>query len=345
MNMKRSQFLSILVILLLVSFSVVPIAYQSNSVSLPTKSQNQASTQTTVPTFTPTCNGTCPPTFTFTPTPSLTPTETPSCSGYTDVSGNIDGADFGGDDTSSTPSLINLEGYGPNGNVYTFTLASPKTLNFSLCPTEDPNRITFLAIRSSCWDSSTDKATNSGYCDDLSEIVGLSLSAGTYYIVMAEGSGSIPGPYDLRIKSGNIGTVCTVTPVSTPQAVTPGTYNSCSNVYDLNGGNPISTGERVGTGQIDDSINTDDYYSFTPRNNGPVTVTLDCFDNGMCTTDFDIYGFNNCPVGGTPTSVGSSNTTNPVEQFSFTASGGTTYYVDVSAYFGAGTYRLTVQTP
>ena len=105
----------------------------------------------------------------------------------------------------------------------------------------------------------------------------------------------------------------------------------------------MGTGQRIGTGQIDDSVNTDDYYSFTPSHSGAVTAaTLDCFDNGMGATDFDIYGFSDCP---TATSVGASTSTNPVERFTFTATAHTTYYVDVNAYFGSGTYRLTVQTP
>lgn len=306
---------------------------------------NPSSPQSSAPTDTPTCNGTCPPTPTYTRTITPTPTNTPSCTGYTDVTSNIDGADINGDDTTSTPALINFEGFGPHGTVYTFTLTSPKVLNFSLCPTEDGNRSTFLAVRSSCWNPGTDLASNSGYCDNLSEVVGLSLPSGTYYLVMGD-SPSAPtslGPYVLRIKSGNLpSVVATVSPTSTPQAVPSGTYSSCTSPYDLNGGSQVGTADRVATGQIDDTTNTDDFYSFTPSHSGSVTVTLDSFDNGMNTADFDIYGDSNCPLGGTGWS---SSGVTPVEQFTFTATAHTTYYVDVNAYFGSGSYRLTVRTP
>jgi hypothetical protein len=97
------------------------------------------------------------------------------------------------------------------------------------------------------------------------------------------------------------------------------------------------------TGQLDEIVNTDDFVSFRPASSGTVTVTLDCFDNGLNNVDFDIVAASNCTA--SPNIVGQALTVNPVEQFTFSGNAGTTYYVNIEAFLGSGAYRLTVQTP
>jgi hypothetical protein len=289
------------------------------------------------PTNTTTPTGTLP-TSTFTTTG--TPTFTPTCGTYTSLTANIDGADFPGNDTGHTiPALILLDQGGTNvGDIFTFTLASPAILNFSTCPTADPSRDLVMYVRASCW-SPAGEAYNDDTCDLLPAISGLSLPAGTYYILVAENTGSVAGPYVLRIKSGTLPPVATASPASTPTVVPTATYTTCTTSYYFGS---LGTTDRVGEGNVDDSVNTDDYYSFKPIHSGPVTVILDSFDNGMGITDFDLYGFSDCP---TVTSVGSSSGSTPSEGFTFTSVGGTTYYMDVNAFFGSGPYRLTIKTP
>jgi len=298
------------------------------------------------PSFTPT------PSFTPSPTPTLSPT--PDCTTVPDISSTINGLSSGGitdilgNDASGTPGLY-LEGLGSTGNIFRFQVSSPMTLTFSLCPTENPpisDRDMILAIRSGACGATADAAFNDDSCDLLPEIPSFHASPGiTYYVVpMDYGPGA---PYDLRILSGPLpGVVCTVTPVSTPQALPAGQHLTCAAAYDLGKGSPLSTGDSVGTGQLDDSTNTDDYYSFIPANSGTVTVSLDCYDNGLNQADFDLYGFSGCSSGTDQGPVNSSTAPNTVfQQFNFNASAGATYFIDVNAYFGGGTYRLTVQTP
>lgn len=281
-------------------------------------------------------------TFTMTPTQTFTPTVTltPNCLGFTDVTANIDGPPVAGPDTG-VPAM-DLGGYGPNGDVYTFTLTTTEILNFSLCATDDDTRDMVLFVRQNyCWNE-TGQLFNDDDCDLLPELTGESLLPGTYYIIAADYNSAVPpAPYTMIIKSGSLSPIYTVTPTVSSTAITPGTHPSCSVAYDLGQGSQV-TGEYVVTGQIDDTVDVDDYYSFDPLNTGPVTVTMDGFDNGLGQADFDIYGYSNCP---TSTSVGSSTTTNPVEQFSFSVTAGSTYYLQANAYFGGGPYRLTVQTP
>jgi len=316
------------------------------------------------PTATPTAPPPAPtntvgPSSTFTPTSTgtISPTATPLCTSATDVTVNIDGADYLGNDTGkSTPAGLNLDQGGTaTGDILTFTLASPMVLNFSLCPTEDINRALVMYIRSTCT-STTGETFNGGFCSGVAQITGLSLAAGTYYIILSEGSGSAgPGPYVLRIKSGTLSsTVCGPSSGVVPEAVPTTTFGSCLSVYQINGtphngtyGAPFS-GSRAVTGILDESdtiANSDDFVSFISTNSGSVTVTMDCFDNGLGSNDFDIIGTTDCPTSGEPNIVGQSIGLTPTEQFIFTAVGGTTYYLDIQAYQGVGPYRVTIETP
>jgi hypothetical protein len=295
-------------------------------------------------TSTPTRTGTAQ---TSTPTPTNTPN--PGCPSVADITVNINGADYEGDTAGHTlPPGINLDQAGSfNGDLLTFTLSGPQTLDFSLCPTEDIQRNLALYIRPNC-SSSTGEAYNAGFCLGLPQITGLSLPAGTYYAILsANGGASTLTSYSLRVKTGSVASaVCTVVPSVSPVAVTAGTYQNCSNVFPLNGGSPLGTGQAIATGQLDDTTNTDDFYTFTTSHSGTVTVTLDCFDNGMNNVDFDIYAATTCPTDGTdPLLIASGATTDPVEQFTINAAAGTPYYIDVSAFLGGGNYRLTVQAP
>lgn len=281
-------------------------------------------------------------TSTSTSTPTITPT--PNCLDATPIATtSINGPDIVGNDSTDFPPM-DLDGTGPNGDVYTFTLSSPATLNFSLCPTDDFDRDTYLILRSNyCWNK-PDTFFNDDACDFLSEITGASLAVGTYYLIVTENGGDGPNQYTLRVTSGTSpGPVCTASPTSTPQAVSQGQHPTCSLSYDLGNSGPLNTGDSVATGNINDDSDTDDWYSFVTANGGPVTVILDCFDNGLGKADLDIYGYSACPIVGS--SVGSSTTQNATESFTFTANAGVTYYIDANAYFGGGSYRLTVQTP
>lgn len=315
-----------LIFLVILSIFIPLACSQSGSNNNPTSPSSGNSNSAT--TFTPTA--------TVTSTPTITPT--PDCVGYTDVTSNIDGASIAGLDTGK-PAMA-LEGYGPSGDVYTFTLTTTKILNFSLCATDDDSRDMVLFVRQNhCWNESGE-SFNDDFCDLLPEITGVSLGPGTYYIIAADHDASVPpAPYTMIIKSGNLSPVYTVTPTVSSTALTAGNQRTCAAAYNI--GNSV-TGEYVFTGQLDDTVNVDDYYSFTPLNSGTVTVTMDGFDNGLGQADFDLYGYSNCP---TVTSVGSSTTNNPVETFSFLVTAGATYYLQANAYFGGGTYRLTVQTP
>lgn len=285
-----------------------------------------------------------PPAATATPTTTTTSTPTatltPSCTGYTDITANIGGADVQGNDSTDFPAM-DLEGTGPNGDVYTFNLSSAATLTFSLCPTDDFDRDTYLFLRSGhCWNK-TGELSNDDACDLLSEIAGAVLSPGTYFLIVTENGGDGPGPYTLRITSGAVPVVvCTATPVSTPQAVPVGQHSSCSLAYSLGS---LGTGDSVATGHLDDSVNIEDWHSFTPVNGGTVTVTVDCYDNGLGQADFEVFGYGQCPAGSSVGSSTSQGTT--VKQFIFVALASTTYYLDIFDNFGSGNYRLTVQTP
>lgn len=288
-------------------------------------------------------------TNTFSPTQTLTPTitNTPDCLDATPIATtSINGPDIHGNDTGDTPPM-NLEGTGPNGDLYSFTLTSTTTLSFSLCPTEDESRDTYMILRAGhCWNQSGEY-TNDDACDYLSELTNLSLGAGTYYLLITENGGDGPAPYILRVRSGTIsGPVYTVTSTATATAVPSGEQLNCSVARDLGAGSPLPTGETIVTGQLDDVVNTDDYYMVEPANSGTVTITLDGYDNGLNQADFDLYLNSGCS-GTTDTGFITSSTTVGAtsQQITFTATGGTGYFIDVYAAFGAGTYRLTVQTP
>lgn len=329
--------------------SPVPAAPAARSVF------TQIYTDTFTPTITRTPTATTtPPTATASPTssptgtvPGATNTPNPSCPSNGDVTAYIDNSQYVGNDTGHIlPASIDLDhGGGLNGDLLTFTLSSSETLNIGLCATEDLNRNLDIYVRPVC-NSTTSEYYSGPYCAGLGQIANMSLSAGSYYIILSEDTNSDgPGAYALRIKSGSIASaVCTVVPTVTPIAVPSGTYNSCSAVFAFNSG-AAASGERIATGQLDDTTNTDDFYSVIPTSSGTVTVTLDCFDNGMNNVDFDIFAAASCPTGSTPPLIGSSATTDPVEQFTFPCAAGSTYYIDVEAYLGSGSYRLTVQTP
>ena|GEM_PF-2393707 len=357
---------TILILLFAVGMVIWPMACSQLPMTIPNSPAprsiyTQIFTVTNTPTISPTPTITRSPTptptgktatATFTATPSPTgspvPTNTPNanCPTNADVTSYIDGADYVGNDTGHTISAgIPLDHGGTYiGDVLTFTLTTAKTLNFSLCPTEDLSRATIMYIRSDCTNISGE-SFNLGYCAGLPQIVNLSLSAGTYYIILAESGGDGPAPYALRIKSGSTASpICTVVASASPVNLTPGTHMSCSASFAFNGG-VTASGQRIGTGNLDDTTNTDDFYTFVPAVSGTATITLDCFDNGLNNVDFDIYAADTCPGSGKPPLLGQSATTDPVEQFTFAVTAGTTYYVDVEAYLGTGPYRLTVQTP
>lgn len=316
---------------------------------------NPSSPEHPAPTITPTF------TVTITPTGTISPTATPLCTNAIDVTSYIDNGDYLGDDNPhALPAGLNLDHGGLSvGDILTFTLAASTELNFSLCATEDPDRKLVLYIRPVCV-SSSGETFNAGYCEGLPEITGLTLAAGTYYMIIAENTGTdapAGGNYDLRIKSGNVSSViCNPFPGVVPEAISPTMYGSCSAIYQLNGdppdgqfGAPFS-GIRQATGSLDESdtiANSDDFVSFTPLYSGGVTVTLDCFDNGLNVQDFDIFVASSCPtaVGSSPSIITQSDSMNPTELCTFAGTGGTTYYVDVDAYQGTGPYRLTIQTP
>ena len=280
------------------------------------------------------------PTSTSSPTSTPTLTPTPDCLDATPIATtSIDGPDLHGNDAAHIPPM-DLEGYGPNGDVYLLTLSSPATLTFSLCPTDDFYRDSFLFLRSGhCWNQSGE-LFNDDTCDYLPEIPAAPLTAGNYYLIVAENGGDGPGPYALRVASGGTpSVVCTATPAATPQALPIGQHPACSSAYALG---TLGTGGGAATGHLDDAVNTEDWYSFTTANNGPVTVILDCYDNGLSHADFEVFGFGQCPVG---SSLGSATTPGTVGQFVFTAAAGSVYYVEAYDKFGSGNYRLTVQTP
>jgi hypothetical protein len=283
-------------------------------------------------------------TSTATSTPTITPT--PNCLGFIDITSNIDGADINGNDSTDYPRM-DLEDYGPNGDVYTFTLTSAKNLNFSLCPTDDPERDTVLFLRSGhCWETAGE-LFNDDYCDLLSEIststMGGPLAPGTYYLIVSENFSSVPNPYILRVTSGPLpGAICTATPVSTPQAANAGA--TCVTSYDLGGGQPLGAGDSVATGHIDDTVSVENYYSFTPADSGTVTVIVDCYENGLGNSDLGVDIYSGCPID-SGNLVDSASAQVSVQTLSFPVTGGTAYFADVYSLFGGGNYRLTVQTP
>jgi hypothetical protein len=327
------------VLLLLLFPALLPLACKSGGNSLSSPSGPPGPTSTFTPTFTPS------------PTPTFTPT--PNCTTVPDISAAINSlsnggiTDISGDDATDTPGLY-LDGLGSTGNIFSFHVSSAVTLSFSLCPTENPpesDRDMILAIRSGYCGTRTDIAFNDDACDLLPEIQGFQAAPGVdYYVVpMDYGQGV---SYDLRILSGPVpGLVCTMTPVSTPQAVPQGQQPDCTTAYPLG---TLGTGDSVATGHLDDEVNTDDYYSLVPTNSGTVTVSLDCYDNGLNQADFQIFGYQS-PCGSPETLIsnGSSSTTPGAtfQQFNFPATAGVTYIIDVDAYFGGGPYRLTLQTP
>jgi hypothetical protein len=284
-------------------------------------------------------------TVTATPTSTATITPTPNCQDATPIATtSINGPAIQGNDATDLPPM-NLDGYGPNGDVYTFTLSSPATLNFSLCPTDDDERDMVMILRAGhCWSPDTVFGPDNA-CDSLPEITGFPATqvGNPYYLIVAENGGDGADPYTLLVTSGSVpGVICTVTPTSTPQAVAEGEQQSCQAAYNLGS---LGPGDSVATGYLTDDADTDDWYTFTANDSGPVTVTMDCFDNGLGQVDFDIYGFNSCPTT-SGSSVGSSSSeNNPEEQFVFTAMAGATYFIDANAYFGGGPYRLTIQVP
>ena len=312
------------------------------------------------PNFTIVPTNTWTPTNSPTPTGTISPTPTPLCPGAPNVTANIDGTDYIGSDVGKTiPGFFNLDHGGTSvGDILTLTLASPMTLNISLCTTEQLGRKMALYLRPSCANANLE-FFNGGFCAGLPELTSVSLTAGTYYILLAENPGtSTPsgGVYTLRIKSGSTSSnVCGPSTGVVPEVIPCLSFGSCSNYYQMNGNPPVGnygapfSGTRVATGSVDESksiANTDDFLSFTPMVSGPVTVTLDCFDNGLSVNDFDIYCAATCPTDKTvPPYVGFSNTTNPIEKFVFTGAGGTTYYLDIQAFQGTGSYRITIQTP
>ena len=317
------------------------------------------STPTISPTITLTGSPTVTRTFTLMPTPgigtvvaTLTPTVTvtanPNCPVVADVSSHIGGTDYLGNDLGHTlPGTINLDQGGTStGDLLSITLTSAQTLNFTLCPTEDLSRGLVLYIRSNCSAAGGEYYNAGGVCDTLPQITGVSLAAGTYYLILAESSVTDgPGAYDLRITSNNPAVaVCTVVPTVTPVTVPSGTYVGCSNIFPLNNGAAFS-GQAIATGSLTD-INTDDFYSFVPSTTGTATVILDCFDNGLDNVDFDIFAAASCPTSGSaPPLIAESESTNPVEEMSFAVTAGSSYYIDVEEYLGSGAYRLTVQSP
>lgn len=315
-------------------FSILSLGCPSNNPSSP-----QAPTPTPIPPCVNASNTPCTATRTPTNTPTTTPTGTPTCvTVQGDITSNINGADVSGDNTTHTPS-IDLEGYGPYADIWTFTIAVTTTLNFSTCPTEDASKDNVMWIRKVCWDSTTDVAFNDDSCDLLAAIYGVTLPPGTYYVFVAAYQSGDQGAYKLRVKSGTASTIYAVTPVATPQvAVEPN--DSFGQAMDLGGGTPVPTGQKIATGTVNDGGDLNDFFSFVPANGGTAAVTLDGFDNGMSSQDFDLYGFNS-----TPTQIASSTSTNPVETINFAVTAGQTYYLQVNAYFGSGGYRLTLHTP
>ncbi len=293
-------------------------------------------------------------TSTFTPSPTPTLSPTPNCATVPDISAAINSlsnggiTDISGNDATDTPGLY-LDGLGSTGNIFSFHVSSAVTLTFSLCPTENPpdsDRDMILAVRGGSCGTRTDAAFNDDSCDLLAEIQGFLAVPGDYYVVVMDyGQGS---PYDLRILSGAVpGVVCTVSPTSTPQAVYAGQHPNCSEAYDLGNGAQLPTGDSAVTGSnLDDAVNTDDYYSFVPANSGTVTVSLDCYDNGLNQADFQLLAYDGCPDSN-QNFVASSSAQTAVQSLNFpvTASAGVTYFIDANAIFGGGTYRLTVQTP
>lgn len=343
-------FLAVGLGLLLVQFACTPGSLPSAPTG--TSSDPPPTPTGTLPTstFTPTVTDTPTGVWTPLPTATFTNTPTPLCLGVTDLTDYVDGADYFGDDTGKTlPGIFNIGGGAVFGEAFSFVALQDGLYNFSLCPTEQADRRMSLYVRPAC-DSAAGQFFNGGHCAGLPQLTGVPLSFGVYYIIVVENEGSIPGPYRLRINTRNLSTaVCLPQPGASFQTVPPNVYDSCGTPYELNAvtqpyGNPFS-GIRAAEGQLDDSLDPNVYFSFTPANSGPVTVILDCFDNGLNNWDFDVYAAESCPVGSAPPIIAQSNSLEPVEQFTFEAVGGTTYYLNAQAYLGSGSYRLFVSTP
>jgi hypothetical protein len=169
--------------------------------------------------------------------------------------------------------------------------------------------------------------------------MGLTLSAGTYYLIEAAYSGADKGSFTLRARTGTLSPVYTVTPSATPQAAVEPNDTSVQ-AEDLGGGSSLGTGQVIRTGSADDGADANDYFSFVPLNGGTATAFIDGFDDGTEARDMDLYVYN-----GGLTQIASSVTSNPVDAVSFAVTAGQTYYLRVNAYFGSGPYRLTLKTP
>ena len=300
--------------------------------------QNPGPTATNTPACVNASNTPCTATNTPTNTPSATPSSTPTCvTVQGDITSNINGADVNGDNSTHTPSG-DLEGYGPNADIWSFTIGVTTTLNFATCPSESAMD-NVMWIRKVCWDSSTDVAFNDDSCDLLASIYGVTLPPGTYYVFVAAFQSGDQGAYKLRVKSNAVSLVVAVTPVATPQAATE-PNNAVTQAMDLGGGSSLGTGQVIATGIVDDGGDTNDFFSFVPANGGTAAVTLDNFDNGMVSQDFDLYGYNS-----TPTQIASNAAVTAVKTINFPVTAGQTYYLQVNAYFGSGSYRLTLHTP
>ncbi|MGH7740318.1 MAG: hypothetical protein ACREL1_09260 [bacterium] len=293
-------------------------------------------------------SGTDSPTPTVTVT--TTPTPTPDCASVPDISPAINAlavggvTDIMGDDTIGMPGL-DLEGFGPTGSLFGFQVNAAVTLHFSLCATENPpnsDRDMWMAIRAGSCGSRVDLVSNDDSCDLLPQLPAFYPTPGVNYYVVAADAG--PGsPFKMRVLSGPVpGAVQMVSPVSTPQTTVQGNQLSCAAAFNLG---TLGTGDSAAEGSIEDEVYTDDYYQFQTQNNGGVTVTLDSYDNGLNQADFEIFIYDDCPDSSS-NFIGSSTTPGATsQQFIFTAAAGGSYIVDVNAAFGAGPYRLTLQTP
>ena len=165
------------------------------------------------------------------------------------------------------------------------------------------------------------------------------------------------------------GVLCTFTP-SVPTYYTEaepmgvggplnGTNENCSNAENLGTltsgasavvhGNLSASGNQGGTY---DMANDDlDVYSFTAGPTGNYMFFLDCFSTGSDINDFDLVLFDSTCTGSSSlwgaTGLYLGATTGYDEFFTYSLTGGQTYYLGVVGWTGAplSAYRLSIQAP
>jgi hypothetical protein len=132
--------------------------------------------------------------------------------------------------------------------------------------------------------------------------------------------------------------ICAVAATATPVAIPP-TAGSFTNAVALGALNLSS--DMAVTGQLNFEATNQEYFSFIPSYSGTVSCYMDCFDSGSGANDYFAEFYNASQEYQTGTGAPSGG----VEKGSLSVTAGQTYYGEVFASTGAGSYKVRLVAP